>query len=151
MCIRDRATKARAAGAAARNALKIAVRNGVLVAFGTDENVYTPGENAGEFALMVEWGGMKPMDAIVAATANAAKLMGWDGELGTLQGGKMSDVIAVKGDPLKNIRAMEQVTFVMKGGVVYKESSLSSAHRPAVRKTGTSSPGILIVRPPDER
>ena len=64
---------------------------------------------------------MKPMDAIVAGTRNAADLLGWSDRIGTLEKGKLADVVAVEGDPLKDIRATENVVFVMKGGVIHRE------------------------------
>jgi imidazolonepropionase-like amidohydrolase len=72
---------------------------------------------------MVQWGGMSPMDSIVAGTSSAAKLLGWEKNLGTLTPGKWADIIAVPGDPLKDIRATEKVVFVMKNGVVFKQQA----------------------------
>jgi len=115
-----RAEKALAAAAAIRRAIKIAVANKVPIAFGTDAGVIPHGTNAREFFLLVEWGGLSNMDAIVAGTMNSAKLFGWDKNLGSLAVGKWADIIAVSGDPLKDIRATEKVVFVMKNGVVYK-------------------------------
>lgn len=115
-----RAEKALAAAAAMRNALKIAVANRVPVALGTDAGVIPHGTNAREFILMVEWGGMQPMDAIVAGTMSGARLLGMDKTLGSLAPGKLADIVAVSGDPLKDIRRMENVVFVMKNGMVYK-------------------------------
>jgi imidazolonepropionase-like amidohydrolase len=69
---------------------------------------------------MVQWGGMSPMDAIIAGTSNGAKLLGWDKHLGTLANGKWADIVAVSGDPLQNIENMQKVVFVMKNGVVYR-------------------------------
>jgi imidazolonepropionase-like amidohydrolase len=70
---------------------------------------------------MVQWGGMSNMDAIVAGTLNAAKLLGWDKHLGSLATGKWADIVAVPGDPLAKIENMQQVVFVMKNGVVYRQ------------------------------
>ncbi|HEU0302662.1 MAG TPA: amidohydrolase family protein, partial [Longimicrobium sp.] len=114
-----RAEKARAAAAAMRNATRIARRAGVPIALGTDAGVGPHGANAQEFALMVEWGGLTPMEAIVAGTSSAAKLLGWENRIGTLRAGLLADVVAVRGDPLQDIRAMEAPVFVMKNGVVY--------------------------------
>jgi imidazolonepropionase-like amidohydrolase len=118
-----RAQKALAAASAMRNGVKIAVRDGVPIALGTDAGVDPHGQNAHEFVLMVEWGGMTPMQSIVAGTMNAAKLLGWDGRVGSLAAGKLADVVAVPGDPLKDIHAMEKASFVMKNGYVYKNQA----------------------------
>lgn len=115
-----RGEKALAAAAAMRHAIKIAIANKVKIALGTDAGVYEHGLNGHEFTLMVEWGGMRPMDAIVAGTANSAKLLGLDKTIGTLTVGKFADIVAVEGNPLENIKTMEQAVFVMKYGVVYK-------------------------------
>jgi imidazolonepropionase-like amidohydrolase len=117
----NRREKALAAAAAMRNALKIAIRNKVPIAFGTDSGVIQHGTNAREFWLMTEWGGMKPIDTITAATLNAAKLLGLDASIGSLEPGKQADIIAVSGDPLKDIKKMESAVFVMKNGAIYKE------------------------------
>jgi imidazolonepropionase-like amidohydrolase len=115
-----RAEKGLAAAAAMRHAIKIAIANKVQIALGTDAGVIPHGTNAREFVLMIEWGGMSPMDAIIAGTMNGAKLLGWDKNLGSLTPGKWADIVAVSGDPLKDIHAMEKVVFVMKNGVVYR-------------------------------
>jgi len=115
-----RAEKALAAAAAARHATKIALANQVQIALGTDAGVIPHGTNAREFFLMVDWGGMTNMQAIQAGTLNGAKLLGWDKNLGSLTTGKWADIVAVNGDPLKDIHAMERVMFVMKNGVVYR-------------------------------
>ena len=115
-----RGEKALAAAAAMRNAIKLAVANRVPIALGTDAGVIPHGTNGHEFTLMVEWGGMSPLEAIVAGTLNGARLLGWDKNLGTLAVGKAADVVAVPGDPLNDIRNMEKTVFVMKDGVVYK-------------------------------
>ncbi|HEX6731008.1 MAG TPA: amidohydrolase family protein, partial [Pyrinomonadaceae bacterium] len=100
-----RADKALLAAAAARKAIKLAVANQVQIAFGTDAGVVPHGTNAREFELLVEWGGLSNMDAIVSATRNASRLFGWDTNLGTLTPGKWADIIAVSGDPLKDINS----------------------------------------------
>ena len=117
-----RAEKALAAAAAMRNAAKIAVANHVQIALGTDAGVIPHGTNAHEFGLMVEWGGLTPMAALKAGTVNAAKLLGWDDRLGSLATGKLADIVAVPGNPLTDIHVTERVSFVMKGGVIYKGS-----------------------------
>jgi len=115
-----RAEKGLAAAAAMRNGVKIAVRTGVPIALGTDAGVGAHGANGHEFTLMVEWGGMTPMQSIVAGTMNGAKLLGWDNRIGSLASGKLADIVAVPGDPLQDIKLMEKPAFVMKNGVVYK-------------------------------
>jgi imidazolonepropionase-like amidohydrolase len=117
-----RAEKARAAAQAMRNAIKVAIAHKVPIALGTDAGVIPHGSNAREFRLMVEWGGMAPMDALVAGTSSAAKLLDLEETLGTLAPGKIADIVAVSGDPLRDITATERVVFVMKGGVIHKES-----------------------------
>ena len=114
-----RAEKALAAAAAARHAIKLAVANKIPIALGTDAGVVPHGTNAHEFVLMVQWGGMSPMNSIMAGTSNGAKLLGWDKHLGSLTAGKWADIVAVSGDPLKDIEMMQKVVFVMKNGVVY--------------------------------
>lgn len=114
-----RAEKAKAAAAAMRNAIKIAKANHVPIAFGTDAGVGDHGKNAREFELLVEWGGFTPLEAITLATGNAAKLLGWERDVGTLAGGRFADIVAVRGDPTKDIKLLEKPSFVMKGGVVY--------------------------------
>src|SRR5580704_12731634 len=95
---------------------------GTKMAFATDAGVYPHGDNARQFAKMVDWG-MKPIDAIQAATVNAADLLGWASKVGTLDTGHYADVIAVTGDPLSNVRVLESVEFVMKGGVVVRNDT----------------------------
>ena len=116
-----RGQKALAAAAAMRNGIKIAVANHVQIALGTDAGVIPHGTNAHEFTLMVEWGGMRPMDSIVAGTLSGAKLLGIDKTIGSLAAGKTADIVAVSGDPLNDIKKMESTVFVMKNGAVYKE------------------------------
>jgi imidazolonepropionase-like amidohydrolase len=115
-----RAEKALAAAAAVRHSIKLAVANKIQIALGTDAGVIPHGTNAREFFLMVDWGGMTPMESIMAGTISGAKLLGWDKNLGSLTPGKWADIVAVSGDPLKDIHAMEKVVFVMKNGVVYR-------------------------------
>jgi imidazolonepropionase-like amidohydrolase len=92
---------------------------GVKIAFGTDEGLVPHGENAGEFALMVK-SGMTPMDAIIAATGNAANLIGDPQDIGSVQHGRYADLVAVNGDPLADVTQLQHVAFVMKGGAIYK-------------------------------
>jgi imidazolonepropionase-like amidohydrolase len=97
-----------------------AYKRGVKIAFGTDAGVYFHGNNAQEFASMVE-GGMPAMEAIKCATAVNATILEMGDKLGTLEPGKLADIVATEENPLQNIRAMEKVTFVMKEGVIYKQ------------------------------
>jgi len=97
-----------------------AVRAGVKMSFGTDAGVCPHGINARQFAFMVKYG-MTPMQAIQSATSNAADLLGKSNLLGSLQPGKYADIIAVLGDPLENIRLLENVKFVMKEGKIYRQ------------------------------
>ena len=92
---------------------------GATMAFGTDAGVYPHGDNWKQFPYMVEYG-MKPIDAIRAATVNAAELLGWTGKAGLLAPGAFADIIGVEGDPLVDIHALGKVRFVMKGGQVYR-------------------------------
>jgi imidazolonepropionase-like amidohydrolase len=103
----------------ARQNIAHALQSGVKVAFGTDAAVYPHGLNAHEFAVMVRLG-LAPLASIQAATVNAADLLGWSDRVGTLEAGKFADLIAVDGDPLADVRALETVRFVMKGGEVVK-------------------------------
>jgi imidazolonepropionase-like amidohydrolase len=122
-----KAEKGLAAAAAMRNAVKIAVRDGVPIALGTDAGVGSHGTNGHEFTLMVQWGGMTPMQSIVAGTMSGAKLLGWENRIGSLTAGKLADVVAVPGDPLQDIRVMEKANFVMKNGYVYKSATVMPA------------------------
>lgn len=97
-----------------------AYKAGVKIAFGTDSGVSAHGDNGLEFKLMVD-AGMKPIDAIRSATYNSADLLNVLDELGTVEKGKLADLVAVKGDPLKNITLMQNVSFVMKDGKVEKQ------------------------------
>ena len=104
---------------AARKNIAHAFASGVKVAFGTDAAVYPHGLNAHEFAVMVRLG-LTPLQAIQAATVNAADLLGWSGKVGTLEPGAWADIVAVDGDPIKDVTTLERVKFVMKGGDVVK-------------------------------
>lgn len=111
--------KAKAVIPAARQNIAHAFASGVKVAFGTDAAVYPHGLNAHEFAVMVKLG-LSPLQAIQAATINAADLLGWSGKVGTLEPGAWADVIAADADPLKDVTVLERVKFVMKGGEVVR-------------------------------
>src|SRR5947207_13668619 len=109
-----RAENAISAATAMRSSIRLAVAHHIKIALGTDAGVIPHGTNAHEFVLLVEWGGMSNMAAINAGTLNAAKLLGWDRNLGSLTVGKWADIVAVTGDPLKDIHNMQKVVFVMK-------------------------------------
>lgn len=111
--------KERQIGRLQRENFRKAFQAGAKMAFGTDAGVYPHGENARQFAKMVEWG-MKPLDAIQAATIHAADLLGWSDQVGTLEKGRYADLIAVDGDPLTDVKVLENVRFVMKGGAVVR-------------------------------
>ena len=113
--------KEKMVGRLQRENFEKAVRAGAKMAFGTDAGVYPHGDNARQFYYMVKFG-MTPAQAIHAATSNAADLIGRAQDVGTLQAGKYADLIAVSADPLEDVRVLENVGFVMKGGVVYKDS-----------------------------
>lgn len=96
-----------------------AYKRGVKIAFGTDAGVYPHGENAREFGYMVE-GGMPAIEALLSAMQINADILGYGDKIGSVEAGKLADLVAVNEDPTKNIKTMEKVTFVMKDGVVYK-------------------------------
>jgi imidazolonepropionase-like amidohydrolase len=113
--------KERSIGRLQRETFRKAVQAGVTMTFGTDAGVYPHGDNARQFAKMVEWG-MTPMQAIQAATVTAAKTLGPLGDdLGSIAPGKSADIIAVAGDPLTDVSELTRVRFVMKAGVVYRK------------------------------
>jgi len=102
---------------------KKAIAAGVKVAMGTDAAVYPHGLNAHELDVYVNQFGMTPLAALHTATLNAADLMSWTSHVGSIEPGKWADIIAVNGDPLKDIRLLQNVQFVMKSGVVYKNAA----------------------------
>ena len=110
--------KALAIGPVIKKTVEMAYKMGVKIAFGTDSGVSPHGDNANEFRFMVE-AGMKPIDAINSAGSVAAEALGAD-DIGQIKKGMQADIVAVSGNPLKDISIMSNVTFVMKGGVVYK-------------------------------
>ncbi len=112
--------KAAAIGPVIKSTFAKAYDLGVPIVFGTDTGVSAHGDNAQEFALMVE-GGMPPMEAIQSATSVAAIFLGIGDTHGTLAAGKQADIVAVPGNPLDDITALERVSFVMKGGKIYKQ------------------------------
>jgi imidazolonepropionase-like amidohydrolase len=114
------AAKALSVGPRIRDNLARAYKNGVKIAFGTDQGLAPHGTNAKEFALMVD-AGVSPIDAIMAATHNAADLIGDTKDIGSVQAGRYADIVAVSGDPLNDVTELERVQFVMKGGKIYKK------------------------------
>jgi imidazolonepropionase-like amidohydrolase len=118
----DMVAKAKFVMPAARQNIARAFREGVKVAFGTDAAVYPHGQNAHEFAVMVKLG-MTPLAALQAATLNAAELLGCSDRVGALEAGKYGDLVAVDGDPLKDITVLENVKVVIKGGEVVKSGA----------------------------
>jgi len=113
--------KAAIVGPLMQDMLRRAREGGVNVAFGTDTGVSKHGDNAQEFALMVG-AGFTPEEAIRSATVTASEHVEMDADIGTIEAGKYADIIAVNGNPLKDVTELEDVDFVMKGGVVYKGS-----------------------------
>jgi len=98
----------------------MAVAAGVKIALGTDAGVMRHGTNAREFELMVRYGGLAPLQAILAGTLTGATLLAREHEVGSMATGKLADLVAVKGDPLQDITVLQHVDFVMKGGSVFK-------------------------------
>ena len=111
--------KERMIGLQQRQTFQAAVKAGVKMIFGTDAGVYPNGYNARQFVTMVKWG-MTPMQAIQAATANAAEALGRSGDVGAIAVGRFGDLVAVAGDPLADVARLQSVAFVMKGGEVVK-------------------------------
>ena len=105
-----------------QNAIK-AIKAGVKVALGTDAAVYPHGLNAHEVDVYVNQFGMSPLQGIQTGTINAADLMGWTDKIGTIEPGKWADIIATDGDPLKDVKLLQHVNFVMKSGIVYKDET----------------------------
>jgi imidazolonepropionase-like amidohydrolase len=113
--------KEKMVGRLQRENFEKAFKAGAKMAFGTDAGVYPHGDNAKQFFYMVKYG-MTPAQAIRSATSSAADLIGRSRDVGTIEAGKYADIIAVTADPLQDVRALENVGFVMKGGQVHKES-----------------------------
>ena len=112
--------KEREIGQLQRDNFARAVKAGVKVAYGTDAGVYPHGDNGKQFAYMVKYG-LTPARAIRSATSDAAELLGRSKHIGRIAPGMVADIVAVAGDPLQDIRVLEDVGFVMKGGVVHKD------------------------------
>lgn len=111
--------KEKQVGRLQRENFQKAVTAGVKATYGTDAGVYPHGWNGKQFFYMVKFG-LTPMQAIQAATVNGADLLGWNDKVGSISAGKYADIIAVTNDPLQNVKVLENVEFVMKGGEVYK-------------------------------
>ena len=119
--------KALTVGAQIEQTFRHAYKVGVPIAMGTDSGVSHHGQNAREFELMVKYG-MPPMEAIKAGTIAGAKLLRHEKDLGTVEKGKIADLVAVDGDPLQDIKLLQDVKFVMKDGVVYKQNGTEVVH-----------------------
>src|SRR5260370_38782488 len=117
---KENVEKEKMVGRLQRENFERAVKGGGKMAFGTDAGVYPHGDNAKQFFYMVKFG-MTPAQAIRAATSSAADLIGRAKDVGTIEPGKYADIIAVTADPLTDVRALENVGFVMKGGEVFKD------------------------------
>ncbi|MDY0747187.1 amidohydrolase family protein [Paucibacter sp. R3-3] len=111
--------KERAIGLKQRQTFQAAVKAGVKMIFGTDGGVYPNGYNARQFATMVQWG-MTPLQAIQAATVNAAEALARPGDVGAVAAGRYGDLVGVEGDPLADVKLLQSISFVMKGGEVVK-------------------------------
>src|SRR5437773_1502820 len=134
--------KAKAAAAARSEMFRNAVRMGVKISFGTDAAVFPHGQNAKEFKLMVDLG-MTPIDALKSATANDADLLGVSQKLGTLEKGKLADIVAMPGDPTADITATERVSYVMKVGKIIRNGP------PSVQAAAESTESSDIAAPVD--
>jgi imidazolonepropionase-like amidohydrolase len=119
---------------AAKKNVSNAFQSGVKVALGTDAGVYPHGENGGEFWSMVELG-LTPTQALQAGTINAAKLLGWWDRVGSIDKGKFADIVAVTGNPVADVRLLQNVQFVMKNGTVYKDEISSGGLASATPQT----------------
>lgn len=107
--------------------LRKAVAAGVKVAFGTDAGVFPTGDNAKQFPMYIQYGGMTPMQVIQSATIVGATLIGWQDKVGSIAPGKSADLVAVERDGLADVSKFENVAFVMKSGTIYRAPSTSAA------------------------
>jgi imidazolonepropionase-like amidohydrolase len=137
------AAKAKQVGPIIQQTAGKAYKAGVKIAFGTDAAVYPHGQNAKEFVYMVE-AGMPPMYVLQAATTHAAELLKKSKDLGSIEAGKIADVIAVDGNPLEDIKRMQSVNFVMKDGVVYKQDGNEVAAPPKVAAAASVAQGAEL-------
>jgi imidazolonepropionase-like amidohydrolase len=138
------AAKAKQVGPIIQATAGKAYKAGVKIAFGTDAAVYPHGQNAKEFRYMVE-AGMPPMFVLQAATTHAAELLKKSKDLGSIEAGKLADVIAVDGNPLDDIGAMQKVGFVMKDGVVYKQDGKSVTPPTPVAQVPSQAQGEALL------
>ena len=129
--------KAKAATAARSEMFRNAIKMGIKISFGTDAAVFPHGQNAKEFKLMVDLG-MTPIDALKSATGNDAELLGIGQKVGTLEKGKLADIIAMPGDPTSDITATERVSFVMREGKII----LQGPRTPQGTAEGRESPDV---------
>ena len=118
-CYRSSIDKETQVGRLQRENFRKTFQAGALMGFGTDAGVYPHGDNWKQLPKMVEWG-MKPIDAIRAATVNGAEIMGWSDRVGSIEKGHYADIIAVDGDPLTDISVMGKMKLVVKSGEVYR-------------------------------
>lgn len=132
-------------GAAMKANHKHAIQAGVKVALGTDAAVYPHGLNAHELDVYVNQYGMSPLAALQTATLNAADLMRWTDRVGSLDAGKWADVIAVQGDPLQDVKLLQHVAFVMKGGVIYKNEAHPAQQDVPVAEAPTQGASAVIA------
>jgi imidazolonepropionase-like amidohydrolase len=132
--------KGRAAAAARSDMFRNAVKMGIKISFGTDAAVFPHGQNAKEFKLMTDLG-MTPIDALKSATVTDAELLGISQKVGTLEKGKLADVIAMPGDPTQDITATERVSFVMKEGKIIRNGPASAPCGDYGRAEGVGSAG----------
>ena len=125
-----------------------AVAAGVKIAMGSDASVLPQGENAKEIVWMASHG-MTPLEAIRAATVNAAELLGWSDRVGSIAPGKYADIIAVRGNPLRDVATLERVAWVMKGGVVFKDAlGIAKVQEfVAARKRGDEAAASALMAP----
>jgi imidazolonepropionase-like amidohydrolase len=132
--------KARAAAAARSDMFRNAVKMGIKISFGTDAAVFPHGQNAKEFKLMTDLG-MAPIDALKSATANDAQLLGVAQKLGTLEKGKLADVVAMPGDPTQDITATERISFVLKEGKIIRNGPATAAPTKTAQQNVTDEVG----------
>lgn len=133
------AQKMKDVAAAAKVNHKRAIAGGVKIALGTDAAVYPHGLNAHELDVYVNQYGMTPLAALQSGTLNAADLMGWSDRTGALDAGKWADIIAVEGDPLKDVKILQQVAWVMKSGTVYKDETKTGKDETKLGKDETKA------------